>query len=203
MTNYKTDDSLFTEIFYPANYGTLDVVQWLSNNDIAMMRYVADVDANEEAMILDQKLDIYPGIKTFSVICSSWQRVAYAYLTVKSLFEKESVMPKDSAPLNINSFEDFVFSLNDEKLGPGWYTALTPVKTWFYSPCNTVDYIFRYETLQEDFKVFQEYFCSDTPLVLKETENFDPDWRSMYNEKTKAHIEMLFKEDIEYFNFKF
>jgi hypothetical protein len=203
MKNYKTDDSLFTEIFYPASYGNIDIIRWMNNNDTAMMRYVEDMDANEEAMLLDQKLDIYPGIKTFTVISSSWQRIAYAYLTIKSTYEQELKMPRDTAFLNIDSFEDFVFSLNDEKLGPGWYTAITPVKTWIYSPNNSIDYVFRYETIHEDFKVFQEYFCSDTPLELKETENFDPDWRSMYTEKTKDHIAKLFKEDIEYFNFKF
>lgn len=195
---YKTDDSFFTTVFPPFTYYGWPVKSWLLNNDAAKFRYIRDSDIEEDFWKAQQVIDVYTEIKTITIILNPWARMRYAYTQLcKMKKDKSNPHQKSISFINLDSFEDFIIDLPNR-------TISTPMCKWFDYEVNgeqkTVDYILRDYAIEEDFKLLQEYFCSDTPLVLPKKL---PSYKRYYNTETKEIVAKLFKEDIERFNYKF
>lgn len=200
---HKTDDSFFTTIFPPfVFYGTC-VKFWFANNSAAKFRYIRDIEAETEFWNSSQVQDVYPGIKTISIVVNPWARMRYAYTQLCKMKE----IGKDSylELLQLDSFEEFINSLlTMQPTDKYWFTLATPMSKWFDyvedDESKTVDYVLKDNTITEDFQTLQNYFCSSTPLDLPKKL---PSYKKFYNKQTKEIVAAIFKEDIDRFNYKF
>lgn len=202
--NYRESDDLFTDINFPAQYG-LDCIRfWVSRGSHSSMRYIYDEMANLEYLNIKQKLELYPGVKTFSCVINPYQRMAFVFTELKIKLENNIENNDELAKLvDLESFDSFLISIPKETLPNFWFSLITPQKQWLIQDNYKTDYIFRFEKLEEELAVFQEYFYDDTPLIRLKPHLLDIDYKSFYNSKTKKIIENYFKEDLEYFGYKF
>ena len=68
------------------------------------------------------------------------------------------------------------------------------------------DYILKMETIEDDFKVLQDYFCSVEPLTPRDNYFIDLrsiEYRSIYNTETQNIVKKLFEKDIDRFEYIF
>lgn len=201
--NYKTDDSFFTTVFPPFVFYGTSVKFWFADNPTAKFRYIRDIEVETEFWNIQQVQDIYPGIKTISIVVNPWARMRYAYTQLCKM--KEIGTDSYLALLKLDSFEEFINSLPTmEPTGNFWFTLATPMSRWFdYTEDGeekTVDYILKDNTITEDFQKLQDYFCAKTPLNLPKKL---PSYKKFYNKQTKEIVATVFKEDIDRFNYKF
>jgi hypothetical protein len=76
----------------------------------------------------------------------------------------------------------------------------------FYNDKIGVDYIVRYEHLQEDFDILCKQVgmpAGTLPYINKDAIKFKKSYQEYYDEENKRIIFEKFKKDIEYFNFEF
>jgi len=200
---YKTDDSFFTTVFPPfVFYGTC-VKFWFANNSSSKFRYIRDIEVETEFWKLEQVDDIYPGIKTISIVVNPWARMRYAYTQLCKM--KEISNDSYLKLLQLDSFDEFINSLPTmQPTDKFWFTLATPMCKWFdYAQdgeLKTVNYILKDNTIAEDFQTLQDYFCTKTPLDLPKKL---PSYKKFYNKQTKNIVAAVFKEDIDRFNYKF
>jgi hypothetical protein len=200
---YKTDDSFFTTVFPPfVFYGTC-IKFWFANNAVAKFRYIRDTEVETEFWNTGQVQDIYPGIKTISIVVNPWARMRYVYTQLCKM--KEISNDSYLALLQLDSFDEFINSLPEmQPTDQFWFTLATPMCKWFdYTEdgeSKTVDYILKDNTIAEDFKELQDYFCTNTPLDLPKKL---PSYKKFYNKQTKEIVASIFKEDIDRFKYKF
>jgi len=200
---YKTDDSFFTTVFPPfVFYGTC-VKFWFANNSSSKFRYIRDTEIETEFWKLEQVDDIYPGIKTISIVVNPWARMRYAYTQLCKM--KEISNDSYLKLLQLDSFDEFINSLPTmQPTDKFWFTLATPMCKWFdYAQdgeLKTVNYILKDNTIAEDFQTLQDYFCTKTPLDLPKKL---PSYKKFYNKQTKNIVAAVFKEDIDRFNYKF
>ena len=199
----KTDDSFFTTVFPPfVFYGTC-VKFWFANNSSSKFRYIRDTEIETEFWKLEQVDDIYPGIKTISIVVNPWARMRYAYTQLCKM--KEISNDSYLKLLQLDSFDEFINSLPTmQPTDKFWFTLATPMCKWFdYAQdgeLKTVNYILKDNTIAEDFQTLQDYFCTKTPLDLPKKL---PSYKKFYNKQTKDIVAAVFKEDIDRFNYKF
>jgi hypothetical protein len=200
---YKTDDSFFTTVFPPfVFYGTC-VKFWFANNSSSKFRYIRDTEIETEFWKLEQVDDIYPGIKTISIVVNPWARMRYAYTQLCKM--KEISNDSYLKLLQLDSFDEFINSLPTmQPTDKFWFTLATPMCKWFdYAQdgeLKTVNYILKDNTIAEDFQTLQDYFCTKTPLDLPKKL---PSYKKFYNKQTKDIVAAVFKEDIDRFDYKF
>jgi len=200
---YKTDDSFFTTMFPPfVFYGTC-VKFWFANNSSSKFRYIRDTEIETEFWKLEQVDDIYPGIKTISIVVNPWARMRYAYTQLCKM--KEISNDSYLKLLQLDSFDEFIDSLPTmQPTDKFWFTLATPMCKWFDyvqdGESKTVNYILKDNTIAEDFQTLQDYFCTKTPLDLPKKL---PSYKKFYNKQTKDIVAAVFKEDIDRFDYKF
>lgn len=200
---YKTDDSFFTTVFPPfVFYGTC-IKFWLAKNPVARFRYIRDTEIETEFWNTEQVQDIYPGIKTISIVVNPWARMRYAYTQLCKMKEIGNDIYLET--LQLDSFEEFINSLPTmQPADKYWFTLATPMSKWFdylqNGESTTAEHILKDNTIAEDFRTLQDYFCTDTPLDLPKKL---PSYKKFYNKQTKAIVADVFKEDIERFGYKF
>jgi hypothetical protein len=183
-------------------YGTC-IKFWFVNNSSAKFRYIRDIEIETEFWKLEQVDDIYPGIKTISIVVNPWARMRYAYTQLCKM--KEISNDSYLKLLQLDSFDEFINSLPTmQPTDKFWFTLATPMCRWFDyvqdGESKTVDYILKDNTIAEDFQTLQDYFCTKTPLDLPKKL---PSYKKFYNKQTKAIVADVFKEDIERFGYKF
>jgi hypothetical protein len=205
ISTYKTDDAFFTLILPPFSFYGFSVKNWFTNHGIAKFRYIKDVEIEREFWNLQQVHDVYPGIKTITITVNPWARMRYAYLELRKMKKAGNTAFLDLSILKLDSFDDFIMSLTDMKpIEAYWFTFATPTCRWVEyqqdEKTETVDFILKSENLEKDFKVIQEYFCSDEKLLLSKKL---PGYKKFYNDTTRSIVAEVFKEDIERFGYKF
>lgn len=202
-STYKTDDSFFTTVFPPfVFYGTC-IKFWFANNSVAKFRYIRDMEVETEFWDAGQVQDIYPGIKTISIVVNPWARMRYAYTQLCKM--KEIGNDSYLKLLQLDSFDEFINSLPAmQPTDKFWFTLATPMCKWFDyvedGELKTVNYILKDNTLTEDFQALQDYFCTNTMLDLPKKL---PSYKKFYNKQTKNIVATVFKEDIDRFDYKF
>jgi hypothetical protein len=102
--------------------------------------------------------------------------------------------------VELDDFDKFINQLSkfpqDEKL---WFNMTTPLMSWLSYETKQADYILRGEHLEEDFKIIQEYFCTEFPLVLKPA----IEYKEFYTTASKNTVAKLFEQDIDQFKYVF
>lgn len=170
-----------------------------SNN--SKFRYIRDIEIEKEFWDVAQVQDIYPGIKTITIVLNPWARIRYAYIRLCEMKKNNDTSYLDLSTTDIGSFSDFVKRLPTmQPVNNFSFTLATPMSKWIYNEQTSVDFILKDEALEEDFKPLQQYFCIDVPLDLPAKL---PSYKQFYNKTTKEIVAELFKEDIEKFNYVF
>jgi hypothetical protein len=196
-------------MYPPFVYHGLTIKNWFTKSGVAKFRFIRDFEVENEFSNLKQIHDLYPGIRTVSVVLNPWARMRQAFVNFNEIKAagntKYTIDVSLLDAIELDDFNKFVDQLSnfptDNKL---WFNMTTPLMSWL-SYTNedgsivSTDYIVRGENLEEDFKPIQEYFCSDFPLELKA----ELKYKEFYNTKTKKVISKLFEQDIEQFKYKF
>ena len=66
-----------------------------------------------------------------------------------------------------------------------------------------VDFIGRFENIEEDFKIITDKLNIKRTLKKTNTSKRKEDYRAYYNQETKAKVGIIYKRDIELFNYEF
>jgi hypothetical protein len=200
MKTYLNDDSFFTYVAIPGQFGNISVLHWFDKSNIARFRIIQDDEADADFLNLTERLELYPGITTYTVVMNPWARAYFCYNQLKSCLE-QSIDNKFIKYFDMTSFENFVMSWPTTQFEKSWFTLNTPQVDWIVNVEQQVDYIFQAESLAQDFQVIQQYFTQeDKPLEIIETY---PDYQDKFTEPMKEKINQLFKKDIEHFGYKF
>jgi hypothetical protein len=146
--------------------------------------------------------DLYPEVKIIGVVNNPWTRVYNFYIDFTQHGGRNSIEKLiEIYDFRLDSFESFVLNLHIAKKNPdSWFGPTTPQYNWVQYGNRRVDYLFKAETLEEDFKVIQEYFCTDVPLMLQ---NNTVNYREHFTDEMRKAVEELFKVDIEKFGYSF
>jgi len=107
-------------------------------------------------------------------------------------------------------FNDWVKKVYDEPKDPFYHDKQYKM---FYSQLDwlkndkdkiDIDLILRFENLNEDFNKFAQKIGLNKELPrLNTTKKSKPSYKDYYNVEARAIVSAYFKEDIEYFNYKF
>jgi hypothetical protein len=200
---YKTDNSFFSYVSpIGTNPSLYAIFKWFQVVDQAKFRFIKDIDIEDQKMNLQQVDELYPEVKIFGVVNNPWTRVYNFYRDFTQHRGRNSIEKLiEVHDFRLDSFESFVLNLPNSKKNPdSWFGPTTPHCEWVQYRNRQVDYLFKAETLEEDFKVIQEYFCTDVPLMLqKNTVNY----REHFTDEMRKAVEELFKVDIEKFGYSF
>jgi len=200
MKTYLNDDSFFTYIAIPGQFGNISLLNWFSTSSVARFRIIQDDEADADFLNLTERLDLYPGIVTYTVVMNPWARAYFCYQQLSNCQEQNIENPFIKY-FDMSSFENFVMLWPTEKFENSQFTLDTPQVDWIVDTEQQVNYIFQAETLTEDFKAIQKYFTQeDHPLTIVETY---PDYQDKFTEPMKEKINQLFKKDIDHFGYKF
>lgn len=195
--NYQNDNSLFSPIIIPGQWGLAEILNWLENDQHARTRVITDYEFDAGYPNIYHKLVIYPGIMTFSVVSNPWFRMACSYL---DLLDRPS--NHFSRGTDLRTLETFINSIEDRPLSGSWFTLTTNQSDWLLDKDCRTDFIFQYETLETDFEAFKRYFISDID-IRKEINYREFDYKSMYTDRLKKRIERMFYKDIDIFQYTF
>ena len=196
--NYKNDDSFFTTVLPPFVCFGWSVKSWLLDDDAAKFRYIRDYEIESEFWNVAQVNEVYPGIKTIAIVINPWARMYYAYQQLLEMKSLEDPRLGDLSQLKLDSFTKFIKNLpaTSSKIGDFWFSITTPICNWI----ENADYILIDTSLQQDFRTIQDYFLSDSELVV--TEEL-PNYKEFYNNTTREIVATVFKEDIARFGYEF
>ena len=132
---------------------------------------------------------------TFGVVRNPWERMASWYYMLRE-------------PC---SFEDFLYTRINNKISVGltfqprvlwarnWYNLGTTQYEWFGESTN---FILKFESLENDFKIIQEKLNCYSPLP-KLNKSIDFDYRTMYTDDTAEYIHDVFLKDIINYDYNF
>jgi hypothetical protein len=206
---YKNDQSFFTYVKIPSSsYIGLEPVKiWFRESSVARYRLIDDKELANEYANLKTVDEYYPGIIVFTVVINPWARAVVSYKNFRDkLLENNDTL----YDVELQSFESYLTGaknlLGKEKT-KNWYNFGTQQKEWIeYKKENnelrTIDIILKLENLENDFKVFQDYFMIDAPLKF-ELDSDIVNYRDFYNKNTKKIIQNVFAEDIAYFQYRY
>lgn len=199
---HKTDSSFFMYVKPPGSYiGVHDIQRWFYAKTMSKFRLIIDPELDENFATLKERSEFYPGIKSFAVVLNPWARMKLVYDDLQRVQSPISYL----AEYDFETFISRLHELADVKDWPFSFSPLAPQAYWLEYTDDSgnkhgVDYIFHAEDLDEEFKVIQDYFGSNHPLVW--TDHI-PEYKEHYTELTKNIVAELFKEDIEKFGYKF
>ena len=200
---YKTDTSFFS---YIAPIGTnpnlYAIFKWFQDVDQAKFRFIKDIDIEYQKMTLKEVDDLYPDVKIIAVVNNPWARVYRFYKDFSENSGRNSIEKLiEVHDFKLDSFESFVLNLPNAKKNPdSWFGPITPQCEWVQYGDRQADFLFKEESLEEDFKVIQDYFCTNIPLTLR---HGTVDYKEHFTTEMKQVVEELFKADIEKFGYSF
>ena len=136
----------------------------------------------------------YDTFYKFSFVRNTWARVYSWYANIM----KDEVLRKSYNITDPNfSYEQFL----SEKINHNTFSQL-----YFLTDSKgnvPMDFIGRFEKLQEDFNLVCSNIGIEDPLLPKLLVRNYAHYTENYNEKTKDIIYKLYKEEIDYFNFEY
>jgi hypothetical protein len=206
--SYKEDDSFFITVFPPfIRYG-YHIKKWFATSGISKFRFIRDEECEKQFWSLEMIHDMYPGVKTITIVVNPWARMKYAYDSLCYMKAYNDNTYFDSSVLSsipLHNFKDFIASLPDMKpIENFWFSLSTPLSQWTdYTKdgvTHSVDYFLREGYLVEDFKPIQDFFYSDNALEELEP---PPDYRKFYTATSQKLVAKIFQEEIEKFGHKF
>jgi len=154
---------------------------------------------------------------SFSIVRNPWDRMVSGYYELRRWYDNPGKASQD----NLNfvrdyfnrspfpSFDQFMNEFPQDEMWPVLYPTLSPYPaTWPKGAVTQkqyvdgVDLVLRYENITEDFKQIQKIYDCDVPLPMINTSE-NNDYRSYYNDRTKAIGAAFFQEDIDTFRYSF
>lgn len=141
---------------------------------------------------------------TFCVIRNPWDcAVSTHHYHLRKINEKENRLKNGRGTRKINF----------EKLKKWREITDIPFNEWLKNNLNClpkpynkkikhIEYKLRFENLENDFKIVQQYLNCYRPLEKRNTSKHK-NYRSYYNDESKEIISNLYKEDILQFGFEF
>ncbi|PWJ40939.1 sulfotransferase family 2 domain-containing protein [Sediminitomix flava] len=141
----------------------------------------------------------------FCFVRNPWDRVVSSFFYLK----KGGNNPKDlefsqTELKNINSFEEFVYSLNENENLQNWihFIPQNHFITDGYGRIN-VDYVGKFESLDQDFSLVLEKIGLPQIELPKVNKSKHKNYQEYYTDETKEIIGNLYREDISLFNYTF
>lgn len=208
MTTYKDDDSFFNFInIIKVPTGKREMYEWLLDHEASRFRFILDREADNDFLNMKQREELYPGIKSISIVMNPWKRALVSYRELKTKAD-ETNDPKFEI-YKLDTFESYLYQIfNNLKLEdfmPNvWFDFNTQQKDWLVYELNgnikKAEHILRLEYINEDLKPLQDYFLNGRTLDI-----FDPnqDYRDYYNNRSIDIVANVFKDDIELFGYDF
>lgn len=201
---FKNDDSFFTVAMptrSPIRFW--DIYKWVEQDANAKFRFIRDLEIEQDRLTVEEIESIYPGVKTVGIVTNPWSRAAWSYamsINPPEGYPGISEIQKQFEGLDFSSFERYLETIVTCKAITNKYHPTKNQSYWLHGSNRTVDFILKAETVNEDFKQIQDYFCTERPLGI---ENFVFDYRPHYSEKSKSIIEDIFADDIERYDYSF
>jgi hypothetical protein len=201
--NYKTDTSFFSYVApIGSNPSLYSIFHWFRDVDHAKFRFIKDKDIEDKKLTLKEVDELYPEVKIIAVVNNPWIRIYNFYKDFTKDLDKDHIKELiEIYDFRLDSFESFVLNLPNAKNNPNsWFGPTTPQCEWVKYDDRRADYLFKEESLVEDFKVIQGYFCTDVPLELQ---NNTQDYKEHFTDEMRKVVEELFKADIDEFGYVF
>lgn len=202
--NITNDNSFFTVILpWPSPIKFWDIYSWAEKDSITSFRFIRDLEISNKRLTLQDVDNLYPGVKTISVVSNPWARFYWTYVSIHNPPPGSPSIEKILSRykhLAIDTFENFILSLENCEVLDNFKHPCFLQYDWISYSKREVDFLFKAETINKDFKILQNYFCTTQPLGI---DDFTIDYRPYYNDSTKAVIERIFQRDIEKFNYSY
>lgn len=179
MTTFVENPNLIF-VHIPKNGGS-SITSWLRTN----LDGIKGTITHGGMQHIKKDFNLSSNCSTFAVVRNPWDRMVSAYE-----FKKR----KSSLQLG---FSEWLYS--EPEKNNNWFTFKTPQIKWLPTMPT---WILRFENLQEDFKIIQNYSKCYEPLRHK-NKTIRNDYTTYYNTDTMKHIAKLFEEDIDTFKYKF
>lgn len=162
-------------------------------------KWIMEYDKNAKIMPLDKRdinvkhPDIWTAKKYFG------HDLGFTFCTVRNPYDRLVSMwghlkKRDSDMDSNMSFKKFVLEYAD------YTTFMKPISCWF-GP-NDIDYIIRFENLNEDFKFIQNRFKTKKILIRKNGSKHEA-YTTYYDNELIEFVAKKFKDDLERFNYVF
>lgn len=187
MAAINLPNNNLTFVHIPKSAGS-SVVEWLSTNfeherisghpNLAMIRKSWNVG------------------RSFAVVRNPWSRMVSAYFYLqqyKFYWEYNNITTLDDFP----SWNQFIDKLDYDT--QSWNSLSTNQYKWIETG---VDWLFKAETLAEDFKVIQDLLNCPAPLPYINTSQHN-DYRLYYTDTQKKKIAQVFEQDINLYKYTF
>lgn len=141
----------------------------------------------------------------FTFVRNPWDRVVSTYFFLKEggITDRDRKWSEEHIS-QFESFNDFV---------KGWLTLENINASLHFQEQHLfltdeagnlpMDFIGRFETLEEDFKTVLNHLGIERKLEKKNTSKRKGDYKSYYNEETRAIVENVYRKDIQLFNYAF
>jgi hypothetical protein len=124
------------------------------------------------------------------------------FSTVRNPFERMVSMWKHKSFRNIKTFSEFC-KLDQSSMGrmQRWHSQ--PIHFHLYDTDDSVNYVLRLETLQEDFDMMNNKLKLPCKKLPHKNKSKHKHYTEYYDEETKKIVAEKYAKDIEYFNYKF
>ena len=136
----------------------------------------------------------------FAFVRNPWDRFAscYFYLKAGGMNEAYDVRDRKIFLDQHDSFEDFILNTNFNRL-----FAQQHFKPQSYYLDKEIDFIGRFENLQEDFNIVCDKIGVPQQHIPHKNKSDHKHYTEYYTNRTRGIVEEKYKKDIEYFGYKF
>ncbi len=141
----------------------------------------------------------------FTFVRNPWDRLVSTFFFLKNggLTEKDKVWA-EAHLAEYNDFKDFVkYWLTELNINNSLHFQHQHVFLEDEKGAIAVDFIGRFENIDEDFKTITDKLNIKRTLKRTNTSNRQKDYRDYYDEETKAIVNEIYKKDIQLFNYEF
>lgn len=147
----------------------------------------------------------------FAFVRNPWDRLLSAYVYLRAGIEKPGTFPDKSwAQLHLSrfaDFEEFVLALRDPATRRTIlrYIHFRPQLNWIRLPSSMrveLDFVGRFETLEQDFQILAERF-SVLPTLSKVRQTSHPPYREAFTPVMRDVATALYRADIDAFGYNF
>jgi hypothetical protein len=141
----------------------------------------------------------------FTFVRNPWDRLVSTYFFLKNggLTEKDRIWAEQNI-LQYTNFDDFIINwLTKENINKSLHFQHQHVFLENNSGELEIDFIGRFENLDEDFKYVINKIGIDRSLKKTNTSKRKKSYKEYYSEETKAIVSEVYRKDIELFKYTF
>lgn len=141
----------------------------------------------------------------FTFVRNPWDRLVSTFFFLKKggLTEKDKIWA-DANLSGFLDFKDFVRNwLTEENINNSLHFQHQHIFLEDENGNIAIDFIGRFENIDEDFKTITDKLNIRRTLIKTNTSKREMDYSNYYDEETKEIVNILYKKDIELFNYEF